>query len=62
VLPDGFLVGQVVKQDAQRRVMGVVHRVKQGSAAAIAAVLTATQSGTTINTAYIERLNAACRS
>jgi transposase-like protein len=61
VLPDGFLLGQVVKQYAQRRVMGVVHQVKQGSAAAIAAVLTATQSGTTINTASIERLNATFR-
>jgi transposase-like protein len=62
VLPDGFLLGQVVKQYAQRRVAGVVQRVVQGTPAAIAAVLTATQSGTTINTAYIERLNATFRS
>jgi transposase-like protein len=62
VLPDGFLLGQVVKQYAQRRVTGVVQRVVQGTPAAIAAVLTATQSGTTINTAYIERLNATFRS
>ncbi len=62
VLPDGFLLGQVVKQYAKRRVTGVVQRVVQGTPAAIAAVLTATQSGTTINTAYIERLNATFRS
>lgn len=61
-LPDGFLLGQVVKQYAQRRVTGVVRRVKQGTAEAIAAVLAATQSGRTINTAYIERLNATFRS
>lgn len=61
VLPDGFLLGQVVKQYAQRRVTGVVQRVKHGTAAAIAAVLAATASGTTINTAYIERLNATFR-
>jgi transposase-like protein len=61
VLPDGFLLGQVVKQYAQRRVTGVVQRVKQGTADAIAAVLAATQSGATINTAYIERLNATFR-
>ncbi|HYN64299.1 MAG TPA: hypothetical protein VES36_06805 [Candidatus Limnocylindrales bacterium] len=62
VLPDGFLLGQVIKQYAKRRVTGVVQRVKQGTAAAIAAVLAATQSGTVINTAYIERLNATFRS
>jgi transposase-like protein len=61
VLPEGFLLGQVIKQYAQRRVTGVVQRVKQGTATAIAAVLAATQSGRTINTAYIERLNATFR-
>jgi transposase-like protein len=61
VLPDGFLLGQVVKQYTQRRVTSVVQRVKHGTAAAIAAVLAATQSGRTINTAYIERLNATFR-
>jgi transposase-like protein len=62
VLPDGFLLGQVVKQYAQRRVTGVQQRVVAGTAAAITTVLTATKSGTTINTAYIERLNATFRS
>jgi transposase-like protein len=61
VLLDGFLLGQVVKQYARRRVTGVVQRVRQGTAEAIAAVLAATQSGRTINTAYIERLNATFR-
>lgn len=61
VLADGFLLGQVIKQYAKRRVTGVVQRVKQGTSEAIAAVLAATKSGTTINTAYIERLNATFR-
>ena len=62
VLPDGFLLGQVVKQYAQRRVIGVRPRVVEGTAAAITIALTATKSGTVINTAYIERLNATFRS
>jgi hypothetical protein len=61
VLPDGFLVGQAVKQYAKRRVTGVVHRVVCGTAAAITAALAATDGGTVINTAYIERLNATFR-
>ena len=62
VLPDGFLLGQVVKQSAQRRVTGVRQRVVEGTAAAITTALTATKSGTTLNTAFIERLNATFRS
>ncbi len=62
VLPAGFLLGQVVKQYAQRRVTGVQQRVVTGTAAAITTALAATRSGTTINTAYIERLNATFRS
>ena len=62
VLPEGFLLGQVVKQYTQRRVTGVRQRVVEGTAAAIATALAATKSGTTINTAYIERLNATFRS
>ncbi len=61
VLPTGFLLGQVVKQYAQRHVVGVVHRVVCGTPAAIAAALAATHSGTVLNTAYIERLNATFR-
>jgi len=62
VLPDGFLLGQVVKQYAKRRVTGVVRRVVQGTRAAITAAIVATHGGTDINTAYIERLNATFRS
>src|SRR5215210_6884187 len=61
VLPDGFLLGQAVKQYARRRVTGVVPRVVEGTAVTITAVLAATKSGTVINTAYIERLNATFR-
>jgi transposase-like protein len=57
----GLLLGQVVKQRAGRRLVGVSHRVVRGTAAAIAAVLQATGTGTGINTAYIERLNATFR-
>ena len=53
-----MLLGQVVKRYARRRVVGVERRVVRGTAEAIAAVLAATGSGTGINTAYIERLNA----
>jgi transposase-like protein len=58
----GLLIGQVIKQYAKRRVTGVRRRIVQGSQAAITAVLEATGSGTVINTAYIERLNATFRS
>ena len=62
VLPAGFVLGQVVKHYAQRRVVSVTQRVVQGTAATIATVLAATGGGTMINTAYIERLNATFRS
>ena len=62
VLPDGLLLGQAVKQYRQRRVTGVIQRIVRGTPAAIAGVLAATRSGTVINTAYIERLNATFRS
>ncbi len=61
VLPDGVLIGQVVKRYARRRVAGVVQRAVRGTEAAIAATLAATQGGTQINTAFIERLNATFR-
>jgi transposase-like protein len=57
----GLLLGQVVKRYVQRRVVNVERRVVQGTEAVIAAVLAATHSGTGINTAYIERLNATFR-
>lgn len=58
----GLLIGQVVKHYAKRCVTSVTRRVVQGSQAAITAILDATASGTDINTAYIERLNATFRS
>ncbi len=58
----GLLLGQVVKQYAQRRVVGVAQRVIRGTPEAIAAALVATGGGTQINTSYIERLNATFRS
>jgi transposase-like protein len=61
VLEKGLLLGQVVKQYAGRRVLGVKQRVIRGSSEAIGAVLAATGGGKTINTAYIERLNATFR-
>jgi hypothetical protein len=61
VLPDGFQLAQVVKHSAKRHVIGVTRRVVHGTLAGIEAVLTATATGTVINTAYIERLNATFR-
>ncbi len=62
LVAEGLLIGQVIKQYAQRRVVNVTRHIKRGSAKAIAAVLAATHSGTQINTAYVERLNATLRS
>jgi transposase-like protein len=61
VLEPGLLLGQVVKRCVQRHVVSVERRVVRGTTATIAAVLAATHSGTGINTAYIERLNATFR-
>ena len=57
----GLLLGQVIKHHSGRRLVSVTRRVVLGTAQAIAAVLTATGTGTEINTAYIERLNATFR-
>lgn len=62
VLAAGFQLGQVVKHYARRRVVSVRQRVVEGTAAGIAAVLTATGTGQGIHTAYIERFNATMRS
>jgi transposase-like protein len=61
VLEEGLLLGQMVKRYAQRRVVSVERRVVRGTEHAIATVLAATHTGTAINTAYIERLNATFR-
>ena len=57
----GVLLGQMIKHTVQRRVVAVERRVVQGSAAAITRVLAETGTGSGINTAYIERLNATFR-
>ena len=61
VLEQGLRLGQVVKRYARRRVVSVERRVVRGTEQAIATVLAATHTGTGINTAYIERLNATFR-
>jgi len=58
---DGILMAQVVKQYARKRVIDVQRRVVQGTAAQVQALVQHTQGGGTINTAYIERLNATFR-
>ena len=57
----GLLLGQVIKHHSGRRLVSVTRRVVLGTDAAIAAILAATGTGTGINTAYIERLNATFR-
>jgi hypothetical protein len=59
--PKEVLLAQVIKKYAQRRVVSVTHHVVFGTAEAVASVLAATHSGSVINTAYIERLNATFR-
>jgi hypothetical protein len=61
VSDEGLLLGQVIKQYAQRRVVSVRQRIVRGSPEAIAAALAAT-GGNLLNTASIERLNATFRS
>ena len=62
LVPDpGFLMGQVVKSYAKRRVKGVARRAVRGTAGAILARLKAVGGGSQINTSYIERLNATFR-
>lgn len=58
----GVLLGQVIKRYVKRHVASVEQRVVRGTSAAIQAVLAATGTGTMINTAFIERLNATFRS
>ncbi len=61
VLPDGFLLAQVVKSRTGRRLAEVTRRVVVGTPEAVARVIAATRGGTQINTAYSERLNATFR-
>jgi transposase-like protein len=57
----GLLLGQVIERHAGRRLVSLTRRVVRGGAGAIATVLAATGTGTGINTADIERLNATFR-
>jgi transposase-like protein len=59
---DGIYIAQVVKQYAHKHVVAVSRRIVQGTQAQIDALLQATQGGGSINTAFIERLNATFRS
>jgi transposase-like protein len=59
--PAGLLLAQVVKHTPRRHLVAVSRRVVVGTLAAVRQVLSATATGTQINTACIERLNAACR-
>lgn len=60
VWPEGFLLAQVVKSHQGRRLSEIMRRVVVGTEQAVLQVLART-SGTTINTAYIERFNALLR-
>ena len=55
-------MAQVVKQYAGKRVVAIERRLVQGTMDQVQALLQRTQGGGTINTAYIERLNATFRS
>jgi transposase-like protein len=57
----GLLIGQVIKRYSGKRLVETVRRVVRGSAEAIQDVLRRTQTGSQINTSYIERLNATFR-
>ena len=63
VLPEGVMVAQVIKRYAKRRVKEVLQRVMRGTEEAVLARIAWTQRcrEVTINTAYIERLNATFR-
>ena len=58
---DHIHIAQVVKQYAQKRVVGIKRHVVQGTVIQINALLLQTQGGGQINVAYIERLNATFR-
>lgn len=57
----GIYIAQVIKQYTKRHVVAVERRIVQGKRAAIQRLIDRTQGGGSINTAYIERLNATFR-
>ncbi len=62
LVPAGLLLGQVIKRRVRRCLVSVERRAVRGTVAQIEAVLARTGTGSGINTAYIERLNATFRS
>ncbi len=58
--PD-LVIGQVVKQYAGKRVVGVTRRLRQGTRALAERLLAQTPGCRVLNTAYIERLNGTFR-
>lgn len=58
VVEPGLLIGRVIKQYAEGRVVSVNQRGIRGTPEAIAGVRKATGTGQGINTAFLERLNA----
>ena len=54
--PD-LALGQVVKHTRQRRITHIERRIVQGASALLERLLSSTQAGGVLNTAYIERLN-----
>ncbi len=56
-----LVIGQVVKQYAGRRVVGVTQRLRQGTRALAEQLLAQTPGCQVLNTAYIERLNGTFR-
>jgi transposase-like protein len=60
-LPQGVLLGQVIKKHSGRRLVEVVRNAVWGSLGRIRRVLQRTGTGQQINTSYIERLNATFR-
>jgi transposase-like protein/IS1 family transposase len=60
VWPQGFALAQVVKA-GRARGEGLVRRIVVGTEATVTAALAASHGGATINTAYLERLNATLR-
>jgi transposase-like protein len=58
---DGLHIGQIVKRSRDAWEGGIVRQVVQGSVAQVQALLSRTQGGGVLNTAYIERLNATFR-
>jgi len=56
-----ILIGQVIKQYENNRVVGVTRQIYQGTKEAVAAVIRQTQGQGDINTAFIERINGTFR-